>query len=81
MGSDGMIPIGEVLPGAKIHPLEKDCVFVSAFVLVKFLDEDGDLSWGFRTTEQPNDEELYGALSIQTERLRRSLLSDWEGDD
>jgi hypothetical protein len=61
-----------------IHPFEAGEVPLSAFVLVKVLDSDGSPSWSFRTTEPPNREELLGALTVQVDLLRKSLLDDWE---
>ena len=55
-------PIGELLPGLGIHPLEEGDVPVEAFVLVKTRDSSGVTGWGYRTTAPPNKEELLGAL-------------------
>jgi hypothetical protein len=72
------VPIEQVLPGMAIHPLESGEVPLSAFVLVKLLDRDGDPTWSFRTTEAPNREELLGALTVQLDLLRKSLLKEWD---
>lgn len=64
-----------------IHAFGENEVPVSAFVLVKLLDEDGDPGWSFRTTEVPNREELLGALTVQVDLLRASLVSNWDVDD
>ena len=61
-----------------IHPLGEGEVPVSAFMVVKVLDEDGSPGWSFRTTEPMNNEEVLGALVIQVELLKRTLLADWE---
>lgn len=74
------IPLSDALPGMGIHAFGNGEVPISAFVLVKLLDEDGDATWGFRTTEVPNREELLGALTIQVELLKSSLASDWDVD-
>jgi hypothetical protein len=74
------VPISEVLPGMGIHPFRESEIPVSAFVLVKVLDDDGSPGWGFRTTEPPNREELLGALTVQVEILKASLASDWDLD-
>jgi len=50
-------------------------------VLVKCLDEEGDIAWSFRTSEQMNLEELLGALQVQTETLKRKLVRAWEDED
>lgn len=71
------LPIGEVLPGLGIHPLAEGDEVLSAFVMVKVADEDGDAGWAFRTTEPPNLEELLGALTIQVELVKKSILEEW----
>lgn len=75
---DGRIPIEDVLTGASIRPLQEKDVFISAYVLIKHFDENGDPTWTTRTTETPNDEELYGALLLQAELIKRSMLADWD---
>ena len=69
------VPLADVLPGMGIHPMEEGAVPLSAFVLVKMLDADGDLQWSFRTTEPPNLEELLGALTVQVDLLKASIAS------
>ena len=61
-----------------IHPFENGEVPLSAFVLAKVLDSEGSPGWSFRTTEAPNREELLGALMVQVDLLRKSLVNDWE---
>ena len=78
--SDERVPIEDVLSGVTIHPLDEDEVVVGAFVLIKVLDKDGDVGWSFRTSEPPNKEELLGALTVQVDLVRKSLLSDWDVD-
>ena len=80
MAGDDRIPIGEALPGFMLHPLKDGWTPLEAFVLVKCLDDDGDHSWSFRTTNPLNLEELLGALTVQVELLRRKLVRSWEGD-
>lgn len=46
-------------------------------LVVKCLDEDGDVTWAFRTTKDMNDEELLGALTVRTDLLRRSLVDSY----
>jgi hypothetical protein len=46
------------------------------------LDEEGEQSWVFPTTEGLNDEELLGALTVRTELLRHELVdSYYDGKD
>ena len=73
-------PIGEVLRGFAVHPLEHDWTPLQAFVLVKCLDEAGEPAWVFRTSEELNLEELLGALTVQAEVLHRKLVDAWEDD-
>ncbi len=56
---------------------------MSAIVLVKCLDEDGEPTWAFRTTDGLNDEELLGALTVRIDLLRSELVEGYhqEGDD
>jgi hypothetical protein len=75
------VPIEQVLPGSGLHPLESGWTPLQAFVLIKALDEAGDPVWAFRTTESMNLEELLGALTVQTETLRRKLVRFWEEED
>ena len=67
------VPIGDVLPGMGLHPLDEGEVPLSAFVLVKLLDADSDPQWSFRTTEPPNLEEILGALIVQVDLLKASI--------
>ncbi|UDY36285.1 hypothetical protein [Dermatobacter hominis] len=78
MGDDERVPIEQVLPGFKLHRLDEGWTPLQAFVLVKSLDEDGDVAWSFRTSEPLNLEELLGALSVQVELLRQKLVQQWE---
>ncbi len=80
-GGDDKKPIGEVLPGFRLHPLEPNWTPLQAFVLVKSFDEDGDTAWAFRTSEPFNLEELLGALTVQVDVLRAKLVHQWDGED
>lgn len=68
------------MPGLSIHPIDGDADAVSAFMVVKVRYENGDHGWSFRTTERPNHEEVLGALTIQVELLKQSILKEWEVD-
>jgi len=81
MGEDERIPIEQVLPGHRLHPLDEGWTPLASFNLVKCLDEDGDVAWSFRTSEQFNLEELLGALVVQAETLKRKLARQWDDDD
>lgn len=80
MDEDARVPIAKVLSGMELHPLPEGWTPVEAFVMVKALDEDQEPSWCFRTTNQLNREELLGALVVQTEYLRQSLVEEWDSD-
>jgi hypothetical protein len=44
---------------------------------VKCLDEDGEATWAYRTTNKLNREELRGVLTVQADLIRRELLEEW----
>ncbi|MBC7631580.1 hypothetical protein [Aeromicrobium sp.] len=77
---EARMPVGQVLNGLTIHPLADGDRALSAFVMVKVADPDGDTGWAFRTTEPPNLEELLGALMIQVELVKKSILEEWDGE-
>jgi hypothetical protein len=66
-------PIAEVLKGLEIHPLDAGWTAIEALVLMKCLDEEGRVTWAYRTTHRLNREELLGALVVHTDVLRREL--------
>ena len=88
MGSHSGIPgpeesrvaISEALAGLEIHPLQPGDTAIEAFVLIKMLDADGDTSWGYRTTNRLNREELLGALMVQVAVLKKELRDEWDDD-
>jgi hypothetical protein len=80
-GQEERIPLSDALPGFGIHPLEVEWTPLEAFVLVKCLDENGQSTWGYRTTHRPNREELLGALIVQVDLLRRELAAQWEEEE
>ncbi|WP_432158698.1 MULTISPECIES: hypothetical protein [unclassified Streptomyces] len=81
MSESERVPLGEVLPGMGAHPLPEDWEAVSAFILIKCKDEDGDFTWSFRTTEPIDPYELLGALTVQVDLIRKRMLSGWDVDD
>jgi hypothetical protein len=76
-------PVGEVLGGLSIHPLADGDRPVSAFVIIKTIDDDGEINWVSRRTgwNEPSDEELIGVLTIQLDLERRDALAAWGVDD
>jgi hypothetical protein len=71
-------PIGAVLPGLGIHPLEDGDEAIEAFVLIKVRSAEGEVSWSYRTTGAPNKEEMLGVFTVQADLLRHELVSEWE---
>jgi hypothetical protein len=74
------LPIEEVLPGVKIHAFEDGDIIDDVFVLAKLHDTSGRTGWGFRTSGAPNMEELLGALQVQQDLLRKTLVDEWDLD-
>ena len=74
------IPIAEALPGLEVYALEPGTTPIEAFVLIKTLDRDGDVSWSYRTTNRLNREELLGALVVQVAVLKKELRDQWDDD-
>jgi hypothetical protein len=72
------VPVTEVLRGLEVHPLEPGETALEAFVLIKVLDAQGDISWSYRTTNRLNREELLGALIVQADVLRKELREEWD---
>jgi hypothetical protein len=70
------VPVERVLNGLEVHPLDQGETALEAFVLLKVLDRDGDVSWSYRTTNRLSPEEL----TVQVDVLRKSLRDEW-GDD
>lgn len=75
------MPASQVLAGLELHPLESNSTAIEAFVLIKLLDGDGDVSWAYRTTNRLNREELLGALTVQVDVLRKALRDEWDDDE
>ena len=75
----GRQPIGDVLSGLSIHPVEGGDRPVAAFVIIKTLDDEGVSNWVTRKTgwDEPSDEELLGVLTVQQELAVRDALGPW----
>jgi hypothetical protein len=78
--SEERLPVEQVMVGMTLHPLPESWTPVEALVLIKCLDESGSSAWCYRTTAAPNREELFGALVVHTELLKRELLSEWDNE-
>lgn len=74
---DVRVPIGDVLRGMEIHPLVEGHTPIEAFLLIKVLDDEGDPTWAYRTTNRLNREELLGALSVHVAVLTKELREEW----
>lgn len=79
--TDAGAPLPDLLPGLRFEPLPAGWTPLQAFVLVKCLDEDGDPAWCERGSDDINDEEFLGALSIQVALRKQNLLKEWDSDD
>ena len=66
------------MTGMTLHPLPDGWTPIEAVVLVKCLDHTGRSSWAYRTTAAPNLEELLGVFVIQTARIRKQLVAEWD---
>ena len=75
------VPVSQVLPGLELHPLPTGSTPMEAFVLVKYLDDEGDVTWAYRTTNRLNREELLGALVVHVAVLKKELRDEWDDDD
>lgn len=74
------LPIGEVFPGVTLARLPDGCVVETVFVFAKARLEDGTTAWWWQSPGAgiTNQEELLGALIMQVEVLKASMLEDWE---
>ena len=71
------IDIGRALPAIKIHPVDEDAEIEFVHCLIKWRDSNGVSMWGYRTSKEPNKEELLGILTTQVDILRRELAAEW----
>ncbi|MCO1580893.1 MULTISPECIES: hypothetical protein [unclassified Crossiella] len=72
--------VGQVLRGLELFPLPDGWTPIEALAVVKCLDASGTPTWCTRRTAGINDEELLGTMVLQSELLKRDILSDWEDD-
>lgn len=81
-GGGDYVPIGQALHGIMVNPIGEKDMPVSAIVLVKIIDtETEETGWATRSTGDINDQELLGALIMETDRLRHNLQEAWVEDD
>lgn len=72
------LPIGDVFPDVHLAPFPDNCVVETVFVFTKVRFEDGATAWSWLSPGITNQEELLGALIMQVETLKVSLLESWE---
>lgn len=60
--------------GLDFQPLPAGWTPLGAALLIKCLDDEGSVTWAFRTSDELNDEELLGALRVRTSLHERDLL-------
>lgn len=70
-------PTHEVLPGVHLA-LPPDGEIETVFVFTKVRFEDGTSGWSWQSPGITNQEELLGALIMQVEALKASMLDAWE---
>ncbi len=74
-------PIGEVLNGLEICPLDAGYTPIDAAVIVKTIDEDGDVCWVTRYTSGPHTVEFVGALNVSLRGLERQVENSFVPDE
>lgn len=73
-------PVGEVLNGLTLIPLDPGTIALECIVLVKTLDEDGDPSWSLRHSETISTVEIIGALDVMHNHQRVLFENSWVAD-
>lgn len=78
-------PIGDVLKGLEIRPLDDGYTPIDAAVIVKTIDPDGDVCWVTRYTSSPHTVEFIGALYTSLRGLglqvEQRFVPDGEDDE
>lgn len=69
-----LLPIEEVLPGARVVDLPQGESWVGALILIKTRDEGGQSTWSVRRVGDLSDEELLGMVTVQGDMLRERAL-------
>lgn len=58
MGESGRVTGEKAVPGIRLHPISEESVGIDfVFALIKFIDDHGQLNWGYRTSRTPDDEQ------------------------
>lgn len=63
--------------GLEVADLPDGFTPLEAIVLVKALDDEGDVTWCRRGTDGLTDEECVGILTADTQRIVNSLNERW----
>lgn len=74
-------PIGEVLPGIEVPPMDEGYIAIDAFMLIKTLNEEGSPIWMLRTTKGISTVELIGALDTMLDHQRDAFRKSWIDDE
>ena len=64
-----------------LKPLPEGRVPVSVIALIKCVDDEGDETWAFRTSEELGDEETLGALVVRTDLAKAALMELYMSTD
>ncbi|MBK8463575.1 MAG: hypothetical protein IPL36_11230 [Nigerium sp.] len=57
-----------------LKPLPEGRVPVSVIALIKCVDDEGDETWAFRTSENLDYEEALGAVVVRTDLAKAALM-------
>jgi len=74
-------PIGDVLSGVEIQPLPEGWVVLGFHAMLKCLDEDGDVNWISRYTEDGHYIESLGAMRAAVVMLECQVRDGYQPDD
>ncbi|MBK8463576.1 MAG: hypothetical protein IPL36_11235 [Nigerium sp.] len=64
-----------------LKPLPEGWVPVGVVALIKYVDDEGDETWAFRTSEELGDEETLGALVVRTDLAKAALMELYMSTD
>ena len=71
----------EQLKDMHVQPLGEGVMALDALVMIKVIDEDGDLAWVTRYTENLGIVEVLGALRLASVAQEATLANKWFGRD
>lgn len=64
----------DMFRGMNLEALPEGWAPVGVVAMFKCLNEEGEATWAFRTSEDLNDEEVLGALVVRVELSKTSLV-------